>query len=75
VADKINCLGVTFESSAGWKKQKLKTTAKGDQTLVAIEKCLARTPDISLNNLEKLYELLSESRTMYGKDLGPRWWM
>jgi hypothetical protein len=30
VADEINCLRVTFESNAGWKKQKLKAISKGN---------------------------------------------
>jgi hypothetical protein len=59
VADEINCLGVTFESIAGWKKQQLKKIAKGNQILVTIDKCLARTPDIRMKILENVYELLS----------------
>jgi hypothetical protein len=64
VADEINCLGVTFESSACWKKQKLNTTAKRKQTLVPIDKCLARASDIQVKNLENVYEIISKSRTM-----------
>jgi hypothetical protein len=52
VAGEINCLGVTFESSVGWKRQKLRTIAKGSQTLVAIDKCLAGILDISVKILE-----------------------
>jgi hypothetical protein len=54
VADEINYLGVTFESSGGWNRQKLKVMAKGNQTLVAIDNCLARTPDISVKILENV---------------------
>jgi hypothetical protein len=46
VVDEINYLGVTFECSGGWNRQTIKAIAKGNQTLVAIDKCLARTPDI-----------------------------
>jgi hypothetical protein len=49
---------------------------KGNQTLVAIDKCLARTPDIRVKILENVYEMLSESRTMYGiemRGLEVRW--
>jgi hypothetical protein len=46
MADVINCLGITFKSDGGWKRQKLKTIAKGNQTLVATDKSLARTHDI-----------------------------
>jgi hypothetical protein len=69
VVDEINYLGVTFESSGGWNKQKLKVRAKGNQTLVAIDKCLARAPDMSVKTLENVYEMLSESRTMYGIEM------
>jgi hypothetical protein len=65
VAEEINYLEVTFESSSGWKRQKLKIIAKGNQTLVSIDKCLARTPDIRVKILENVCEMLSESRTMY----------
>jgi hypothetical protein len=40
VADELNFLAVTFESSGGWKRQKLETIAKGNQTLVATGKYL-----------------------------------
>jgi hypothetical protein len=49
VADEINYLRATFESSGGWKRQKLKIIAKGNQTLIAIGRYPARTPDINLN--------------------------
>jgi hypothetical protein len=68
-ADEINYLGVTFESSGAWNRQKLQVMAKGNQTLVAIDNCLARTPDISVRILENVYEVLSESRTMYGIEM------
>jgi hypothetical protein len=48
------------------KKTKLKTIAKGNQTLVAIDKCLARTPDIREKISENVYGMLSECRTVYG---------
>jgi hypothetical protein len=31
-----------------------------------MDKCLARTSDIRMKILENVYEMLSESRTMYG---------
>jgi hypothetical protein len=43
--------------------------AKGNQTLVAIDKCLARTPDIRVATLENIYEMLCESRMMYGIEM------
>jgi hypothetical protein len=53
VADEKNYLGVTFESSGGWKRKKLKTIVKANQTLVAINKCLPRTPDIRVKIFRK----------------------
>jgi hypothetical protein len=52
VADEINYLAVTFESNGGWKRQKL----KAKQTLVAIDKCLARTPDTRVRILEIVHD-------------------
>jgi hypothetical protein len=43
--------------------------AKGNQTLVAIDKCLARTPDIRVTTVENIYEMLCESRMMYGIEM------
>jgi hypothetical protein len=57
VVDEINYLGVTFESSGGWNKQKLKVRAKGNQTLLAIDKCLARAPNMRVKTPEKVYEM------------------
>jgi hypothetical protein len=62
VVDKINDLGVTFESCGWWKRKKLKTIAQGNQTLVTIKKCLARTPDMRVKKLENVYDILRESR-------------
>jgi hypothetical protein len=42
---------------------------KGNQTLVAIDKYLTKTPDIKVKILENVYEMLSESRTMYGIEM------
>jgi hypothetical protein len=69
VADEINYLGVTFESSGGWNRQNLKVIAKGNHTLVAIDKCLAKTPDITVKMLANVYKILSESRTMCGIEM------
>jgi hypothetical protein len=44
--------------------------AKDNQTLVAIDKCLAKTPDIRVTTLENIYEMLCESRMMYGIETG-----
>jgi hypothetical protein len=68
VVDEINYLEVTFESG-GWNRQKLMVIAKGNHTLVAIYNCLARTLDIRVKFLENVYEMLSESRTMYGIEM------
>jgi hypothetical protein len=45
VADEINYLGITFKSDGGWKRLKLKTVAKGNQSLVATDNFPARTLD------------------------------
>jgi hypothetical protein len=52
-----------------WNRQQLKVIAKGNLTLVAIDKCLARTSDIRVKIVENVYDMLSESRTMYGIEM------
>jgi hypothetical protein len=74
VADEVNYLEITFERSDGWKRQKLKIRAKVNQTLVAIDKFFARSPDLRVKILENLYEMLDESRMLCGIEiLRPRW--
>jgi hypothetical protein len=55
VEDEVNYLGATFESSGGWNREKFKRVAEGNQTLVARDKCPARTPDIRVKILENIY--------------------
>jgi hypothetical protein len=47
----------------------MKQMVKGNQSLVAVDKCLARTPDMSLQLLEIVYEMVCESRLMYGAEI------
>jgi hypothetical protein len=57
VVNEINYLGFLLESTGGWNRQRCNVIAKGNQTLVAIDKCLARTPDIRVTTLENIYEM------------------
>jgi hypothetical protein len=65
----IDYLGVTLESSRGWRKQKAKQKLKGLQSLVTIHKCLTRTPDMGVKLLGNVYEMVYESRMMYGVEI------
>jgi hypothetical protein len=62
IIDKFKYLGITSEDTGGWKNQKASIKAKGNQTLTAIDKCLATTPNMKVRTLENLYEMLCESR-------------
>jgi hypothetical protein len=66
VVKEINYFGVTLESSGGWCKQKAQQKVKGIQSLVATDKCLTRIPDMGVRLLENVYEMVCESRMMYG---------
>jgi hypothetical protein len=46
VVNELSCLKVTLESTGGWNEQKTKQMIKGNQSLVAVDKCLTRTPDV-----------------------------
>jgi hypothetical protein len=69
VVKEIDYLGVTLESSGGWSKQKAKQKVKRIQSLVAIDKCLTRTPDMGVTLFENVYEMVCESRIMYGVEI------
>jgi hypothetical protein len=44
----------------------MKQMVKENQSLVAIDNCLSRTPDMRVKLLENVYEVVCESRLMYG---------
>jgi hypothetical protein len=69
VVKEIDYLEVTLERSGGWSKQKAKQKVKGIQSLVTIDKCLTRTPDMGVKLLEIVYEMVCESRMMYGVEI------
>jgi hypothetical protein len=69
VANEINYLRISLESTVCWNRQRRNMIAKGNQTLVDIDKCLARTPDIRVTTLENIYEMSCESRMMYGIEM------
>jgi hypothetical protein len=58
VVNEISYLGVTLESTGGCNKHKMKQMVKGNQSLVAINKCLTRTPDMRVQILENIYEMV-----------------
>jgi hypothetical protein len=69
VVNEISYLGITLESTGGWNRHKMKRMVKGNQSLVAIDKCLTRTPDMRLQLLENVYEMVCESRLMCGAEI------
>jgi hypothetical protein len=69
IVNEISYLGVTLESTGGWNRHKMKQMVKGNQSLVANDKCLTRTPDTRLQLLENGYEMACESRMMYGAEV------
>jgi hypothetical protein len=48
---------------------KAQDNSKRESDLVAIDNCIARTPDIRVKILQNVYEMLSESRMMYGIEM------
>jgi hypothetical protein len=47
----------------------MKQMVKGNQSLVAIDKCLTRTTDMRVQLLENVYEMVCQSRLMYGAEI------
>jgi hypothetical protein len=58
VVDKFNYLGVTLDSTGSWNKQKTLAKMKGYQALKATDKSIAVTPDIKVQMLENVYEMV-----------------
>jgi hypothetical protein len=69
IVNEISCLGITLESTGGWNRNGMKEIVKGNQSLVAIDKCLIRTLDMRIQLLENVYETVCESRMMYGAEI------
>jgi hypothetical protein len=69
VVGEITYLGITLENTGSWEKHKKKITGRGNKTLIAIDRSLARIPDMNVKILENIYEMISESSMMYGIEL------
>jgi hypothetical protein len=69
VVNEISYLGVILESTGGSNRHKMKQMAKGNKSLVATDKCLTRTPDMKVQLLENVYEMVCESRLMNGAEI------
>jgi hypothetical protein len=69
VVNEISYLGKTLESARGWNRHKMKQMVKGNQSLVATDKHLTRTPDMRVQLLENACEMVCESRLMYGAEI------
>jgi hypothetical protein len=69
VVNEITYLEITLENTGSWEKHKKKITTRGNQTLIATDRCLARIPDMNVKISENIYEMISESSMMYGVEL------
>jgi hypothetical protein len=56
-------------NAGGWSNQKAPIKAKGNQSLTAIDKCLATTPNTKVRTEENIYEMLCESKMMHAVEL------
>jgi hypothetical protein len=59
-------LAVTLESTVAWPKREY---GKRNSDLVAVGKCLARSPDMKVNNIENVSRVLCELRLMSGAEV------
>jgi hypothetical protein len=69
VVNEVSYLGIILESTGGWNRHRMKQMVKGKQSLVAIDKCLTRTPDMRIQLLENVCEMVCESRFMYRAEI------
>jgi hypothetical protein len=48
VVNQISYVQVMIESVGGWNRHVMKQMVQGNQSAVAVDRCLTRTPDIRL---------------------------
>ena len=65
----IVCFGVKRERMGGWRKQKARIKATGNRTLTAIDKRLTRTPNVKVDMLQDIYEMICKSTLLYGAEM------
>jgi len=64
VVDEFSYLGVTLESTGWLNKQKMLDKTKGYHGLIAIDKCISVNPNVNVQTLETIYEMVCESKIM-----------
>jgi hypothetical protein len=60
---------VTLDSTGSWNKQKTLAKMKGYQVLRATDKCIVLAPNIKVQMLENIYEMVCKSKIMYGIEI------
>jgi hypothetical protein len=68
VVNKILYLGVKKEIKGGWRSQKARIKATGNQTVGGIHKYLTKTPNFKVDMLENMHEMIRDSR-LYGEEI------
>jgi len=62
----ITFWGLKLESTGGWRRQRATIKTIGSHSLIAFDKCLTRMPNMRVNLSEQIYEMICESRMLYG---------
>ena len=62
----ITFWGLKLESTGGWRRQRATIKTIGSHSLIAFDKCLTRMPNMRVNLSEQIYEMIYESRMLYG---------
>jgi hypothetical protein len=67
---------ITIDRSGGWEKHKWSLKVEGNYALVGTDKYLSRIPNMKFRILQNIYEVVCESRLLFGAEmwgLGESW--
>jgi hypothetical protein len=69
IVREITYLRIKPECTGGWRRQKVRITAIGNHSQIAIDKCLTTMPNMRASMLYQIYRLKCESRILYGAEI------
>jgi hypothetical protein len=60
---------MTLDNNGKWEMQKKRAMLRGNQTLIAVDRCWAQAPCINVMTLENIYGVLVESVMLYWAEM------
>jgi hypothetical protein len=69
IVSEVTYVGIKLESKGGWRRQKSRITTIGNQSLLAIDRCLTTMPNMRVNLLQQIYQTKCEYRMLHEADI------